>query len=158
MKELYWHRFLLMKINWNRVFTFYLKRWKGKVAFNVYSALSCCRVWAPPSSQNSITKLPPWELHLASSLHSVELCLWVSMLYLDFFCATISKMVVMVIASSCYAFSAYKRLYRNALLSDSAKNLYIFFGLPSKNSKLRLMNKDVQKILAFHIFSSYFTK
>lgn len=81
------------------------------------------------------------------------------MLYLDFFCATISKMVVKVIASSLYAFSAYKRLYWNALLSDSAENLHVFLDLPSKNTKLRLMNnKDIQKIPAFHIFSSYFTK
>ena len=67
-------------------------------------------------------------------------------------------MVVKVTASSLYACSAYKRLYRNALLSDSAENLHIFLVLPSKNTKLRLMNNnDVQKILAFRIFS-YFTK
>ena len=48
------------------------------------------------------------------------------MLYLDLFCAFVSRMCPKVIVSLLYAISAYERFHRNTLLSDSGGNLYGF--------------------------------
>lgn len=65
-------------------------------------------------------------LSISASEHpSFEQCLWVSVLYLDWLCASISKMCPEVIASSPYATSAYKRFHRNTLLSVAGE---IFTG------------------------------
>ena len=52
----------------------------------------------------------------ASSYHSFELCLWVSMLYLNLFCVFIRKIWLKVIASLLYTILAYERFHRNVLL------------------------------------------
>ena len=48
------------------------------------------------------------------------------MLYLDLFCASVSKMCPKVIASLLYAILAYKKFPRNALLLDIGKPVFEF--------------------------------
>ena len=48
------------------------------------------------------------------------------MLYLDLFCAWLSKMCLKTTASPLYAISAYGNFHRNGLLLDNAGNLCIY--------------------------------
>ena len=59
----------------------------------------------------------------ALSHHSFELCLWASVLYLNWLCTSSSKMYPKVIVSSLYIILAYKWFHRNTL-SESRENVY----------------------------------
>ena len=50
-----------------------------------------------------------------SSHHSFEMDLWVSVLDLNLFCASVSKMCLKVIPSSLFAILTYERFHRNVL-------------------------------------------
>ena len=67
---------------------------------------------APPSSFLGTT------LSISSSHHSFELCLWESMLYLDLFCAFVSR-CAKVTAALLYVISAFKRFHRKVLFLNS---------------------------------------
>ena len=81
--------------------------------------------------ESGSTKLLPRKLQSASqasSHYSFELWLWASGLYLDLFCASVSKMCPKVIASLLSAILAYKKLHRNALLLDVGKPIFEFWS------------------------------
>ena len=65
----------------------------------------------------------------ALSNHSFEPCLWVFVLYLNWFCESIIKMCPKVIASSLYTISAYTSFHRNSLLSGSRGKLYSLYHI-----------------------------
>ena len=53
-----------------------------------------------------------WRINSASSCPSYELCLWVSLLHLSLFCASISKICPQIIACLLNTISVYKRFHR----------------------------------------------
>ena len=120
--------FSLTKRNPKRTFTFYQKSQKVKIVFSVCFAGSHYRGSCARSSQSGTAKLFPQEPYTASQLQATTAlnCVRASMPYLHLFCVFISKMCPKVIASLFYAILAYKSLHRNALLSDSWRNLYLF--------------------------------
>lgn len=77
--------------------------------------------------------------------HLFEPCLWVSVLYLDLFCETVSKTCPKIIASSFYANLVCKSFHRRALLSDSGGHLY------RRNSdKKKLSHRELHPLTRTH--------
>ena len=103
------------------------KRWKVELALSVCFAASSYRGSTHPELEDWHHQAPSLETILsilASSRHSFQLCLWASVLYLDLFCTSVSKMCSKVIVFSLYAVLAYESFHRNALLSNSRGTLY----------------------------------
>ena len=144
------------KENQNRVFT----QTKKAKSENSVQCVLCSKLSqrqrAPPSSESGPAKLLPGNyirhVMLASNYHRFELCQWASVLYLDLFCASISKMYPKVLekpngsylllwggawkcskifpyklvvrASSHFPISALKKFHGSAVLSHGRGNLH----------------------------------
>lgn len=94
----------------NSVQCLFFSHYRGSVHFE---QRECCRLAPSPGTTLSIS---------ASSRHSFDLSLWAPVLYLDLFCASLSKMCLKVVASLLYVILARQRFHRLALLSDSGGN------------------------------------
>ena len=123
MKDWYWYLFSLTKKN-----LAFMRKVKVKIGFRVcFVAVSHYGDSTHPKQQESHCQTPFLGTAgsiSASSHHSFEMCLWASVLFLDLFCASVSRMCPKVTASSLCIFSAFERFHRNALLLDSGGNLY----------------------------------
>lgn len=78
-----------------RGYLFYVKGWKAKIAVSVCLAASHYRSSLRLQERELGHQAPPPGTTLripAASCVSSELCLWASELYLDFFCASLSKL------------------------------------------------------------------
>lgn len=127
--------FFFFFTNWKKSegdFHFYEKRRKVKRVFSVCFAVSHSRGSAS-QQQEWHRQAPSLGTTLsisATSRHSFELCLWTSVLYLNLFCASVTKMYPKMIASLLYTILAYERFPRNALLSDSSgKPVYVNWNI-----------------------------
>ena len=96
------------------------KEWKVKIVSRVCFAGSLYAL-GPEWHHQALYQ----ETRLGASTsrhHNFELCQWASVIYLDLFCTSISK----ICPKNCslhYAILAYERLQRNALPLDSGGNL-----------------------------------
>ena len=84
-----------------------------------------------PKQQEGPRRVPSPGTTLSVSAprrHRFEQGLQASVLYLDLFCASVSKMCPKVIASLLRAISAYETVHRKPLLPDSEGNLYQAFS------------------------------
>ena len=79
------------------------------------------------------------------------------MLYLDLFCAFVSKMCPKVISSLLYSILAYESSPRNALLSDSGGNLYLLGFQNMSGSSGRVVPKkcDVEPEIKLTVKTTY---
>ena len=107
-----------------RGFLLLWKKVKSEKAFSVCFAVSELfkRQHAPQAARVAPPSSFPRNYMKHPSCHSFELCLWASVIYLDLFCASVSKMCLKVTDASLYAILAYEQFHRNALISDSGRN------------------------------------
>ena len=132
-----------MKEIW-RGFSLLQKRIKAKSG---KMTLSTCLQQRSPYRGNILWALrghhqAPSPGTVLSNSASFALPLWAPVLYLDLFCAWLSKMCLKATASPLYAISAYGNFHRNGLLLDNAGNLCIYHHTHIRQVRVKLNTKS----------------
>lgn len=117
--------FSLTKKNSKKIFAF-TRKGKKRIVFSACPAARCRR--RAVHTWKRVTRWAPPRNHLSMSAPSTQLwTVWASVLYLNLFCASVSKTYPKVNAYPLYAISVYKRIQRKALYFWRAAETCVVF-------------------------------
>lgn len=149
------HQFSLSKRNLKRIFTFTKKK-KSKRWQNATQHLFAAE--EPLQRRSAVSfegrRRAP-SLGLLSNSASFAPPLWAPVLYLDLFCAWLSKMCLKATASPLCALSAYGNFHTDALLLDNAGNLCIYHHNHIRQVRVKLNIKTWSGLVFLILISEW---